>query len=87
MVGVEADEGWAWLVCLGSFVATFLETGVVKALGVLLPVLREQFASPTWIIGLIISIVPGIGAITCKYESTSLAFCSCWVALTPPSPE
>ena len=67
MVGVEADKGWAWLVSLGTFAAEFLETGIVKALGVLLPALREQFATQTWIIGLIISIVPGIGAITCKY--------------------
>ena len=66
MVAVEADKGLAWIVCLGSFAAMFLETGMVKALGVLLPVLREQFASQTWIIGLIISIVPGIGAITCE---------------------
>ena len=66
MFGVEADKSWAWLVCLGSFVALFLETGMVKALGVLLPTLREQFATQTWIIGLIISIVPGIGAITCE---------------------
>ena len=66
MVGVEADGGWAWLVCLGSFVALFLETGMVNALGVLLPTLREQFATQTSIIGLIVSIVPGIGAITCE---------------------
>ena len=66
MVEVEADKGWVWIVCLGSFVAMFLETGMVKALGVLLPALREQFATQTWIIGLIISLVPGIGAITCE---------------------
>ena len=63
---METDKGWAWIVCLGCFVATFLETGMVKALGVLLPALREQFVTQTWIIGLIISIVPGIGAITCE---------------------
>ena len=66
MVTVEADKGWAWLVSLGSFVALFLETGMVKALGVLLPALREQFATKTWIIGLIISVVPGVGVVTCE---------------------
>ena len=66
MVGVEPDGRWAWLVCLGNFVALFLETGMVKALGVLLPILREQFTAQTWIIGSIISLVPGIGAIACE---------------------
>ena len=73
MIGVEVDKGWAWLVCLGRFMAMFLETGMVKALGVLLPVLREQFATETWIIGVVISLVPGFGAITgeCFYWSLS----------------
>ena len=66
MGDVKVDRGWAWLVCLGSFFAMFLETGIVKALGVLLPCLREQFSTHTWIIGMVIFIVPGIGVITCE---------------------
>ncbi len=64
---VQVDKGWSWLVCVGSVTAMFLETGTVKALGVLLPVLREQFTTKTWIIGLVISLVPGFGAVSCKY--------------------
>ena len=60
------DRGWAWLVCLGAFIIMLLETGMVKALGVLLPVLRQQFGTKTWVIGLIISLVPGIGVVICK---------------------
>ena len=64
---MQADKGGrAWLVCFGNFIILFLETGMVKALGVLLPVLRQQFITQTWIIGCIISLVPGIGAVTCK---------------------
>ena len=60
------DGGWAWIVCAGAFVALLLETGMVKGLGLLLPALREEFSSFTWVIGLIISLVPGFGAIACK---------------------
>ena len=66
MSSAEVDKGWSWFVCVGSVVAIFLENGTVKALGVLLPVLRQQFATKTWIIGLVISLVPGFGAVTCK---------------------
>ncbi|XP_072019838.1 monocarboxylate transporter 12-like [Amphiura filiformis] len=65
MAGVQIDHGWAWLVCYGAFTALLLETGTVKALGVLLPDLREQFTTHTWIVGLMISLVPGFGAVTC----------------------
>ena len=60
------DDGWAWIVCAGAFVALLLETGMVKGLGLLLPALREEFSAYTWVIGLIISLVPGFGAIACE---------------------
>ncbi|XP_072020273.1 monocarboxylate transporter 12-like [Amphiura filiformis] len=58
------DSGWSWVVCCGSFIAFLLETGIVKALRLLLPSLKEQFSTNTWVIGLIISLAPGFGAIT-----------------------
>ncbi|XP_072019614.1 monocarboxylate transporter 13-like [Amphiura filiformis] len=42
-----------------------LENGIMKSLGVLLPSLREQFVTQTWIIGLTISLIPGIGSFSC----------------------
>ena len=60
------DNGWAWLVCFGAFIAFLLETGLVKCLGVLLPALREEFETHTWVIGLIISLMPGYGFVACK---------------------
>ena len=62
----KKEGGWAWMVMLGAFISTFLETGIVKALGVLLPVLRDQFATDTWVIGLSIALIPGFGALICK---------------------
>ena len=44
----------------------FLETGVVKSLGVLLPDIREQFATKTWVVGFAIALVPGLGAVVCE---------------------
>ncbi len=52
MPEVEVDKGWSWLVCAGCVLARFLETGTLKALGVLLPALREQFDTKTRIIAM-----------------------------------
>ncbi len=54
------------MVCCGTIVAMLLETGMVKALGVTLHDLQKEFATYTWVIGLVISMVPGLGAISCE---------------------
>ena len=46
----------------------FLEKGIVKSLGVLLPDIREQFATKTWVVGLAIAFVPGLGSVVCEYN-------------------
>ena len=63
---MHKDSGWSWLVSIGAFGAFFLETGMVKSLGVFLPELREQFSTHTWKMGFTISLSPGFGAVTCK---------------------
>ena len=63
---MEKDGDWAWIISVGVFVGMFLETGMVKSLGVLLPELREQFSAYTWVIGLAISLIPGFGVVTCE---------------------
>ena len=60
------DSGRSWIVAVCTSFLLFLETGVVKSLGVLLHDIREQFASQTWIIGLAISLTPGFASIACK---------------------
>ena len=63
---MKKDSGWSWIICIGASFATFLETGMIKSLGVLLPELREQFTAQTWVIGLAISLIPGFTVITCE---------------------
>ncbi|XP_072033395.1 monocarboxylate transporter 12-like [Amphiura filiformis] len=63
MAAVEIGKVSAWFVCLRASVTYFMSTGLIKALGVLLPILRQQFATETWIIGLTISLVPGFGGV------------------------
>ena len=77
---IMKDSCWSWIVLVGVFVAIMLEIGIVKCLGVLLPELREQFSTDTWVIGLTISLVPGFGAVTCRsslrqYWVIILAWC------------
>ncbi|XP_072039691.1 monocarboxylate transporter 13-like [Amphiura filiformis] len=59
------DRGWAWIITLTSFIATALLTGTVKSLGVMLPTLRQQFSTQTWVIGLSISLTTAFGVVTC----------------------
>ncbi len=66
-VPIRQDGIWAWLICFGVFIAMFLETGLVKSLGVLLPDIREEFSTKVWVIGFAISSVPGFGAVSCEY--------------------
>ena len=66
MLNFEKDKGWAWIVSIGTFIAVFIDIGIVKSLGVLLPTLRQQFSTDTWVIGLSIALIPGFGALTCK---------------------
>ena len=54
------------IICFGAFIALLLETGMVKSLGVLLPAMRDEFSTDTWVIGSVISLMPGYGIVTCK---------------------
>ena len=52
---VDKDSSWSWVVSAGAFITLLLYNGVVKSLGVLLPVLSQQFSQKSWVIGLCIS--------------------------------
>ncbi|XP_072014905.1 monocarboxylate transporter 12-like [Amphiura filiformis] len=78
----DTTDGSAWMVCLGTFIIMVLETGMVKSLGVLLPVLQQQFTTKTWMIGLMISLVPGIGVVTCPLAGAlSKRFSARWTVI------
>ncbi|XP_072028551.1 monocarboxylate transporter 13-like [Amphiura filiformis] len=61
----QKDTCRSCIVLFGSSVLMFIETGIVKSLGVLLPDIREQFSTQTWVIGFVISLTPGFGAVVC----------------------
>ena len=61
------DGSRSFMVLFASSLINSIDTGIVKSLGVLLPDFREQFSTQTWVIGLAISLAPGIGSITCKF--------------------
>ena len=64
---IHKDAGWSWVVAACTSFLLFIETGVIKSLGVLLPDIREEFATHTWVIGLAISLTQGFASLTCKY--------------------
>ncbi|XP_072034624.1 monocarboxylate transporter 12-like [Amphiura filiformis] len=50
-----AEGGWGWIIVASAHSAMLIWDGNVKALAVLLPSLKEQFTSQTWLIGIIIA--------------------------------
>ena len=58
----------SWTVAVVTFVLIVLDIGVVKCHGVLLPDIREQFATKTWVIGFAIACVPGLGSVVQEYD-------------------
>ena len=66
---------WNPQTCMVLFCVTLVvcfESGIMKSFGVLLLVLREQLVTHTWVIGLAISLIPGIGSFACEYGLTLL---------------
>ena len=57
----EKDGKWSWIVLSMLTLIVFLEVGTIKGLSVLLPDMKEQLSSSTWIVGSCISIIIGSG--------------------------
>ncbi|XP_038047845.1 monocarboxylate transporter 12-like [Patiria miniata] len=57
--GKAEFSGPGWVVVLCLHVSCILWSGVLKALGVMLPTLVEQFATKTWLIGWMVAIING----------------------------
>ena len=56
----DVDSGQAWLILLAVYIILFLSEGLWKALSVLLPTLRDQFETHTWLIGIMIALLHGV---------------------------
>ncbi|XP_072017003.1 monocarboxylate transporter 11-like [Amphiura filiformis] len=57
------DTAASWLVVASVTVVYFIQQGLVKSLGVLLPDIKEQFSTYTWVVGWSISYVSGWGCV------------------------
>ena len=57
----------SFLVLVSAFSVTFLSTGGMKSLGVMLPSFKEQLEAETWIMGSLISIIYIAGCMVGKY--------------------
>ena len=62
----DVDHGHAWVYLIGVVIAAALQVGLIQTLGSLLPVLREQFSTSTWLIGLTVSFSNALGVISGK---------------------
>ncbi|XP_072025126.1 monocarboxylate transporter 13-like [Amphiura filiformis] len=51
------DSGWSWMILVAASIMMFIWEGLVKSLSVLLPTLKEQFETHTWMIGLMITLM------------------------------
>ena len=58
----------AYLLALGAAVCVLFEHGALKAMGVMMLDIQEDFSSKTWIIGSIASLMTGIGCLFGKYK-------------------
>ncbi len=64
------DNNTSWIVLAVVTFSLFLEVGLIKSLSVLLPDIKEQFATYTWVIGSSISIILAWGSIIGEYLTT-----------------
>ncbi|XP_072014386.1 monocarboxylate transporter 6-like isoform X1 [Amphiura filiformis] len=58
---IAKDIKWSWVILAAVTFIMFLEAAILKGFSVLLPDLKEQLSSQTWVIGSLISIITGWG--------------------------
>ena len=61
MDSFKKDGKWSWLVLCMVSLTVFLEMGTIKGLSVLLPDMKEELSTHTWIVGSCIAIITGMG--------------------------
>ncbi|XP_072024355.1 monocarboxylate transporter 2-like [Amphiura filiformis] len=59
----DVDSNRAWFVALCAHVCIMIHEGLIKALGVMIPEITEYFNTSTWVVGLIIAMMPAIGSL------------------------
>ena len=56
----DVDTGHAWLILFAVSTFFFLSEGFRKSLSILLPTLKDQFETHTWLIGIMLALTHGI---------------------------
>ena len=62
------NGGWGWFVVASAHISTMMWDGDTKALAVLLPTLKEQFATQTWMMGWLIGMKTTVMDLTGKLK-------------------
>ena len=75
-MGIEIDgasgvSARSWSVLFVVTLSMCLEFGIIKGFSVLLPDLKEQLSSPTWLVGSAIGIIHAWGYVLGKYNLQS----------------
>ena len=50
-IGTYSEGGWGWTIVLGGFTIMFIFNGTLKAFGVLLITIKDDFDTDLWTIG------------------------------------
>ena len=70
----DVDSGHAWLILFAASTLFFLCEGFRKSLSVLLPTLKDQFETHTWLIGIMLALTHGVkdflGKVNVKCSAT-----------------
>ena len=66
----DVDSGQAWLILCATSTILSLSEGLRKAMSVLLPTLKDQFETHTWLIGIMIALMHGVKDFVGKLEMT-----------------
>ena len=56
----DVDTGYSWLILISDTSLVFLTEGLRKSLSVMLPTLKDQFETQTWLIGIMIALTHGV---------------------------
>ncbi|XP_038049220.1 monocarboxylate transporter 11-like [Patiria miniata] len=59
------EGGWGWAVVLACFMTEFIICGNLKALGVLITYMKEDFGTELWVVGSIVSLHYAVQSIMC----------------------
>ena len=64
------EGGWGWVVVGSCFIVEFIVCGTLKALGVLISPMKDDFGKDVWIFGSIVSLHYGMQFVLIMYRDS-----------------